>query len=169
MANQRKILPLDQADSDIARDIWALFQRAYRIEAEIVGVEDFPPLNRTFEEIQNAESTFSGFFKGSDLTAVAETRIDRKRLSIDGFVVDPKFFRKGFGSGLLRYILEDSNCDTAIVETAAANEPAIRLYKMFGFTEIDRWETADGMELVKLGANLHFNQSIQSDQPSAGC
>lgn len=161
MARHDNIRRLDQLDADIAREIWALFQGAYRIEAEIVGVEDFPPLDRTLEDIRLAESDFTGLFQNNALAAVSETQIAGSCLSIDGFVVDPKSFRKGFGSQLLGYILGDCHCDSALVETAAANEPAILFYRRFGFTEIDRRETADGMQLVKLGANLRSKQSMQ--------
>jgi len=168
VAHHDNIHRLDQADASISQDIWALFQRAYRIEAEIIGVEDFPPLNRTLENIQITKSTFTGLFAGATLTAVSETQTDDNCLSIDGFVVDPQFFRKGFGSQLLQTILDESHCNVAFVETAAANEPAVRFYRRFDFREIDRWKTAEGTQLVKLGANLCFNRSMQSDQPTAG-
>jgi len=141
---------LDQASPCISQDIWALFQRAYRIEAEIIGVENFPPLNRTLENIRSTESAFTGFFEGTTLTAISETQINGNSLSIDGLVVDPQFFRQGFGSQLLQFILNESHCDIALVETAAANKPAVCFYKRFGFKEIDRWETVEGIPLVKL-------------------
>lgn len=167
MARHDNIRRLDQIDADIAQNIWVLFQRAYRIEAEILGVEDFPPLDRTLEDIRLARSDFTGLFENKVLAAVSETQTDGSCLSIDGFVVDPNFFRKGFGSQLLGHILGHYHCDSALVETAAANEPAILFYRRFGFTEIDSWETVDGMRLVKLGANLH-SKSMHSDQPTAG-
>ena len=154
MAHPETIGRLNQANVSVSRDIWALFQRAYRIEAKIVGVENFPPLSRTTEDIRTTKSTFTGLFEGSALKAVAQTQITRNCLSIDGFVVDPGCFRTGSGSRLLQYVLDDSHCDTAYVETAAANEPALRFYGKFGFMEMDRWEVAEGMQLVKLGVNL---------------
>jgi len=157
------ICRLDHGKASISRDIWAIFQRAYLIEAQIVGAEDFPPLNRTPEEIQFAKSAFTGLLDCTTLAAVAETQTDDNCLYVDSFVVDPKSFRKGFGSRLLRFILDESDCDTAFVETAAENEPAVIFYKRFGFSEIDRWQSQAGLQLVKFGMNLHFSQSMQLD------
>ncbi len=154
MASHEKIRRLDQSDLSVSQDILGLFHRAYQIEAEIICVEDFPPLNRTLENIRVTNSVFTGLFENAILTAVSETQIEGNILFIDGFVVDPQFFRKGFGSQLLRFILDECHCETAFVETAAANKPAVRFYKRFGFTKTDSWEAAEGMQLVKLGAHL---------------
>lgn len=166
--SHNNIRRLDQGNVGNSRSIWELFQRAYRVEADIVGVEDFPPLCRTLENIQITRSTFTGLFERDTLAAVSETRLVGNCLAIDGFVVDPQFFRKGFGSQLFRFILDETRSDTALVETAAANEPAIRFYKTFGFIETDRWETDEGLQLVKLGVDLRFNQSLQVEKPTAG-
>ncbi len=169
MEQHANIYRLDQADVSISRDICTLFQRAYGIEAQIVGADDFPPLKRTPEDIQLSNATFTGLFDSATLAAVTETRADENCLFVDSFVVDPQFFRKGFGSQLLQFILEASQCDTAFVETAAANEPAICFYKRFGFTEIDRWQSVAGLPLVKLGVNLCFSPVIQSVRPEVDC
>lgn len=167
VAHRDNIHRLDQTHDSVSREIWALFQRAYRVEANIIGVDDFPPLNRTVENIRITTSVFTGLFENAALAAVSETQTDGNSLFIDGFVVEPKFFRQGIGSQLFQFVLDEFHCETAFVETAAENEPAVFFYKRFGFMEIDRWETADGMQLVRLGANLRFNQSMQSDQPMA--
>ena len=154
MPRRKHICRLNQADASVSRAIWTLYQSAYQSEAELLGVEDFAPLNRSCEEIQTTPSAFNGFFEIDSLAAVSEAHTDGTCLSIDGFAVYPRFYRKGIGSELLRYILDESSCRSAVVETAAANEPAICFYARFGFTEIDRWETAEGIQLVRLGANL---------------
>ncbi len=146
---------LDQASALIAHDIWALFQRAYQTEAALVGTPEFPPLNRSIENIRSTEALFYGLFENGTLIAVSETQTDGECLAIDSFIVDPQFFRKGFGSCLLRFILDESGCDSAAVATGTKNEPAIRFYRKFGFNEIDRWEAAEGMQIVKLSAKLH--------------
>lgn len=150
MAEHDNIRRLDHADPGISRDIWALLRRAYRIEAEILGAGRFPPLGRTVEEIRTANSEFTGLFVDDGLAAVAETRMDGGCLSIDSFVVEPKYFRRGLGSELLGYVLGATRCNATRVETGSANESAIRFYESFGFSETDRWETGSGMTLVRL-------------------
>jgi hypothetical protein len=46
--------------------------------------------------------------------------------------------------------------DTAEVQTATANIPAIRLYKKFGFCEHKRWHSDETIELILL-SNTNAN------------
>jgi ribosomal protein S18 acetylase RimI-like enzyme len=168
VANQGDIRKLNHTNRGIARGIWALYQRAYQTEADIVGVADFPPLRRTVETIRRAKSSIFGYFENGTLTAISETQTDDEVLFIDGFVVDPQFFRKGHGSRLLRFVLDESRCDRAVTETAAANQPALLFYEKFGFTETDRWNSVEGIQIVTLGVNLRINQSMAPTAESGG-
>jgi ribosomal protein S18 acetylase RimI-like enzyme len=145
------IKELDNSERRIAQEIWSLFQRAYAIEAQLIPTEDFPPLKRTVSSIQNSDANFKGLLEGDVCAAVAEFKSEGGTLFIDSFVVDPKAFRQGYGSQLLRSLLEDTDAARAVVDTAVKNEPAIRLYEKFGFEEVGRSRTKGGIEVVQLG------------------
>jgi GNAT superfamily N-acetyltransferase len=49
--------------------------------------------------------------------------------------VDPAYRRTGLGTGLVRALLARSSADTAYLQVAQANSPAVGLYAALGFTE----------------------------------
>ena len=166
---RNKVERLEHTIREVAQELWALFQRAYAREAELLGIVNFPPLKRTAGSIRQSHGTFFGLSENGVLVAAAEVQSDDRILSIDSFVVDPQAFRQGYGSRLLQSLLEDSGYDRAEVETSTQNEPALRLYRKFGFREVARRETADGIEIIKLGAELRADEATQSNQPRPDC
>ena len=52
--------------------------------------------------------------------------------------VDPRYYRKGIGSELLRFIMPYAGKDAWLL-TAKSNVPAISLYKSFGFSIVDEF------------------------------
>ena len=141
---------LEHNSTSVATEIYDVFQLSYKVEAGLVGIEDFPPLRRSASLIQSSNSQFFGQRIGGDLAAVVESTDDGENLSIDSLVVHPQYFRRGLASQLLQSLLEKSSWQHAFVETAAANDPALELYRKFGFSETKRWKTADGIEKVRL-------------------
>lgn len=60
---------------------------------------------------------------------------------ISALAVDEPYRRRGIGSLLLRHSLESARsqrCRNAVLEVEGGNEPAIRLYRKFGFRFTDR-------------------------------
>ena len=141
---------LEHNSTGVATEIYDVFQLSYKVEAGLVGIEDFPPLRRSASLIQSSNSQFFGQRIGGDLAAVVESTDDGENLSIDSLVVHPQYFRRGLASQLLQSLLETVSWQHACVETAAANDPALELYRKFGFSETKRWKTADGIEKVRL-------------------
>jgi ribosomal protein S18 acetylase RimI-like enzyme len=141
---------LDHYSENVAIQIHDVFQLSYKVEARLVGVDDFPPLRRKASLIQSSSSQFLGQRIDGDLAAVVEFSESGEELSIDSLVVHPQYFRRGLASQLLQSLLARIPWKIADVDTAAANKPAIELYRKFGFSESRRWETADGIEKVKL-------------------
>lgn len=139
---------LDHTRPSVAAMIYRLFQRAYTVEANLLGVSNFPPLSRTPERIQNANRQFIGSYDGGVLTAALEYHQLGMRLLIDSVVVDPNYFRQGLAKHLLLTVLRDTTWQSAEVETATANTPAIALYRGLGFQEIRRFHTPQGIEKV---------------------
>ena len=89
------IKKLDHSNQTIAEQIRAVWQISYPVEAEMLGAEVFPPLQRTVEEFMNCDTTFWGYFKDAELAAVTEIIHNTEYTHIRSLVVDPKFFRQG--------------------------------------------------------------------------
>ncbi|WHI45934.1 GNAT family N-acetyltransferase [Microbulbifer sp. TRSA001] len=144
------IINLDILNEEIANQVFIIFQRSYKVEAQLIGVTDFPPLSRSAQDIKNSKSLFYGFIDKKCLAAIIEITIEGKRLEINSLTVDPNHFRKGIAGKLLSYILDEIEFSEAIVETATKNDPAINLYEKYGFVEFKRWTPPHGIQKVAL-------------------
>lgn len=143
-------VPLDSSSVEIAVQIHALFQAAYAVEARLIGVQDFPPLKRTVDQIRESPFRFLGFRTDFELGAAVEYGLEGERLSIHSLVVDPRLFRRGLGRRLMDHLLDQLAWKTAEVETGAANQPAIALYERLGFVASHRWLATEGIDKVRL-------------------
>jgi ribosomal protein S18 acetylase RimI-like enzyme len=141
---------LDHHSESVANAIYDVFQLSYSVEASLVGVDNFPPLQRDAAHIQSSTTQFLGYQMGNDVAAVVEYSQDGSTLCIDSLVVQPKYFRRGLASQLMRSLLSRVDWQVVDVETAAANGPAITLYQKLGFAESEFWRTADGIDKVRL-------------------
>ncbi|MBT1063030.1 GNAT family N-acetyltransferase [Bowmanella sp. Y26] len=144
------IRKLEHSDKNVARDIYSVFQHSYKVEAQLLGVANFPPLARTADAIETAESFFYGYMEGDCLAAVIEISLTGQTLDIDSLTVDPAYFRKGIARKLLSYILTHFSFSQALVETAVENTPAIDLYQKQGFVEYKRWTPSHGIPKIAL-------------------
>jgi ribosomal protein S18 acetylase RimI-like enzyme len=71
-------------------------------------------------------------------------------LEICSLTVDPNYFRRGIADKLINHVLDSSDCVEAVVETAIANTPAIKLYEKHGFIEYRRWKTSHGISKLAM-------------------
>ena len=153
---QSMIVKLDNVNEAVAKQIYTAFQRSYKIEAELIGTQNFPPLSRTVTDIQDSQTLFYGFYDDTQLAGVIELAITNEQLEINSLVVDPEHFRKGIANGLMHFVLNDFVRTasikplTSVVETALVNEPAIKLYKKHGFVEFKRWTPEHGIEKLAM-------------------
>lgn len=150
MVKQKPIILLNHKDGCISKEIYTIFQNSYQKEADLIGIKNFPPLQRTKQNIQESNTQFWGLRQSEQLAAVVETSCIQRQLDIHSLVVNPSFFRQGLASYLLQFILKNSNWTTAIVETAVANQPAIKLYQKLGFIERKRWIPTHGIPKILL-------------------
>lgn len=141
---------LDNANSKIASQIFEVFQSSYKIEADLIGVENFPPLSRTTQQIEHSSTTFFGFIDNENVVAVIEVNVVGSQLEIDSLTVAPTHFKKGIAAKLIKHVLEVYEYSQAIVETAVLNAPAISLYEKHGFIEFKRWTPSHGIEKLAL-------------------
>lgn len=144
------IAKLDNSNGNIAQQIFTIFQNSYKIEAQLIGTIDFPPLSRSADDITKSKTQFYGFSESGCLAAIIEITNDNKLLDIHSLTVDPSFFRKGIANNLISYVLEKIDFSQAIVETAVVNTPAINLYNKHGFVEFKRWVPSHGIEKVAM-------------------
>ena len=141
---------LEHSSTEIAHQIFNVFQHSYKVEAELIGTLEFPPLSRSAKNIESSNTQFYGFSENKGLTGVIEIILVGKRLEINSLTVDPRYFRKGIANKLINYVIAKFNFTTAIVETAVVNTPAINLYKKHGFVEFKRWTPSHGIEKLAM-------------------
>jgi len=149
-SSRSMITKLDNSNEEVANQIFIVFQRSYKIEAQLIDTLNFPPLLRTVKDIENSKTQFYGYIENECFAAIIEIAIEGKRLEINSLTVDPNYFRKGIASQLMGYILEVIDFSEAIVETAAVNLPAISLYHKYGFVEFKRWTPSHGIQKVAM-------------------
>ncbi|MCA8959644.1 MAG: GNAT family N-acetyltransferase [Planctomycetes bacterium] len=133
----------------IRRVMWA----GYRVEADLLEVEVFPPLDRTSASIAASKGVFFGIERTGQLAAVIEVEDpsgELGELEIASLVVHPDHFRQGLGARLVAHVLDRRGARAVTVSTGRANEPAIRLYSSHGFREDRLWMTPCGIRMVTL-------------------
>ena len=141
----------------VAEKLFSIWQESYNIEAELLQVNNFPPLNRTVQDFVDSSTCFHAYEKGTIYTAVIEIRDNDGILHIQSLVVQPSQFRKGLASKMVAFVLgENMGCDFT-VETGCDNLPAINLYLKFGFVETKQYETDHGVRKICLLLNRNGN------------
>jgi ribosomal protein S18 acetylase RimI-like enzyme len=145
------ILEIDQTLKGSTEKIFSIFQKSYKIEADLIGIEDFPPLKRTPADILECQNSFWGLFLDEDIVAVIEIDANRNNgLIINSLVVHPAYFRKGYACSLIDFIISRENWSSITVETAEKNIPAINLYRKSGFKIIKKWNTKENIQINQL-------------------
>ncbi len=144
------IQPLDHKRKEVAKELYNIWQRSYPIEGKLIGMKVFPPLQRTLDEFENANTDFIGIIIKKQLIAAIEYKMINEILDIHSFVVDPDHLRKGYGKKLMEHILEYTTWNNAIIETAEKNIPAIGLYQKMGFKITEVYIAAMNISKVKM-------------------
>lgn len=146
-----EIRSLSLSDSETIGQLWRLQHVAYRLEAEIIGFQEIPPLMDTIETLQNCGETFYGCIDtdGELLGAVAVAEEEQNILTITRMMVHPDHFRKGIAAALMTHVFEQHpDFPRYLVSTGTLNEPAVKLYTKFGFKPVEVMEIAPGVELT---------------------
>lgn len=127
-----------------------LFVRAYEMEAQLLGIRDFPPLFRTADDLIESNNEFYAVLDNDKPVGVIELNIDQGLMDIWSLGVEPELRRRGIAGRLLTYILDHLEYESVVVRTAAVNKPAITLYQQMGFHETGVEDTPEGITLVVL-------------------
>ncbi len=134
------IAALDHRLPVLAAAILEVQHAAYTLEARLLGVSRFPPLERTVTDILQSNETFLGARIGDELVGVLSHQpgTEPGERDISSLVVSPAWHRQGIARKLLAAVLRDHTELVFTVSTGARNGPALQLYSQFGFVEHDR-------------------------------
>ncbi len=144
-----EIAVLRHADPVVAQAIVALQRRAYRIEAQLIGYPDLPPLRESPANIMGSAEKFQGITSRGRLAAMISTDGVGEATTICRLCVAPECARRGYGTRLVSHVLRTARGPVR-VSTAQANSPAVTLYLKLGFETYQEWTSSDGLALVTL-------------------
>lgn len=147
------IVKLNLQDEFTLDELWSLQHKAYRLEAEIIGFHDIPPLLETRDMLSRVTEEFYGCFDETEelLGAVAVMEESPGKLTVTRMMVSPDHFRQGVAGRLLEFIFARyAEMEQFIVSTGKLNLPAVTLYTKHGFIPAGSEEVVPGVELLEL-------------------
>ncbi|MEK4046777.1 GNAT family N-acetyltransferase [Paenibacillus sp. FSL H8-0048] len=147
------IVKLNLQDEFTLDELWSLQHKAYRLEAEIIGFRDIPPLLETRDMLSRVTEDFYGCFDETEelLGAVAVMEESPGKLTVTRMMVSPDHFRQGVAGRMLEFIFARyAEMEQFIVSTGKLNLPAVTLYTKHGFIPAGSEEVAPGVELLEL-------------------
>lgn len=140
------VTALDVSLLDSQQRLITLWRRAYEVEANLIGVADFPPLRLSPRDFACRKGAFYAILKQSQpLGAIEVETVGDRTLLIASLIVEPTWFRRGIGRRLVSFALQQS--ETVLVSTSSANIPAVTLYRSMGFQLSATSTTPDGIKL----------------------
>jgi ribosomal protein S18 acetylase RimI-like enzyme len=141
-----KISNVERAD-----EIHAIYQAAYRIEANLIGVQTFPPLERTPSDIRSSANSFYEAKQDDSCVGIIELEKcgdSKETMIISSLAVSPNYARRGIGKLLVESALVRAT--EFVVTTAEENLPAISLYLQLGFIQTKQFGTKEGIQMVEM-------------------
>ena len=149
--SDRRPVPLDIEDDDLAGEVLALQRAAYAVEAGLIGSDGIPALTESLERLRAADEQWLGMFDGTGLCGiVAWRRLDDGTVDICRLAVAPRAFRRGVATALLDELDRLHPGNPMQVSTGSANDPALTLYGRRGFRPVRQREAAPGLMVTEL-------------------
>ena len=127
---------IDISNSKNAEDVLNIQIPSYKVEAEIIGSYEIPPLKDTIYTLQHCGETFFGYYENEELCGVISIKVDDDDVDIHRLIVHPNHFRKGIAQLLLNFIETKFQIETIKVATGSKNIPAVSFYKKNRFRNI---------------------------------
>lgn len=132
-----------------ANDVLQLQLLSYKVEADLIGFYEIPPLKDTIESLQQCGETFFGYYIDNELGGAISYKNENGELDIHRLMVHPNHFRKGIAGELLQYIqTNEVGFETIIVATGSKNAPAVKFYQYNGFQITEERTVAEGVSLT---------------------
>ena len=148
------IARIDITDREVAEAVIRLQRGAYRIESDLIGSDEIPPLRETPDDLRNCGEEFLGALVDGLLVGAISWRFSDGTIDIHRLVVEPGWHRRGIGTALLRRVLAtEPAADRAIVQTGAKNHPAATLYLREGFALVEEVKLA-GLSVSRFAKSL---------------
>jgi ribosomal protein S18 acetylase RimI-like enzyme len=130
------IKKVDISNKKNAEDVLNIQIPSYKVEAEIIGSYDIPPLKDTIDTLKQCGETFFGYYLNEELCGAISIRVEDDEVDIHRLIVHPNHFRKGIAQKLLNFIESKCEIETIKVATGSKNTPAVSFYKKNGFQNI---------------------------------
>ncbi len=130
-----QIKELDITNEKVAKEVHALQQLAYRIEADLIKNDKIPYLTQGLSTLMRTEGeTFLGYHdeEGNIRGVFSYKILNEGVLDVHRFMIHPSVFRQGIGSKLLNHVLDNNLVRKVIAQTGVGNTPAIEFYKNNG-------------------------------------
>lgn len=128
-------------------EVLDLQRKTYRIEADLIGTDEIPPLKETFEQLQDCGETFIGCYIKGRLAGAISFKKEGEVIDIHRMMVHPEFFRRGIAQKLIAQ-LEQIGYSEMIVSTGAANTQAVKLYEKLDFERQEDSVVGSGLVLA---------------------
>jgi GNAT superfamily N-acetyltransferase len=144
-----EIKEIDLSEKATAGEVLHLQRTSYRIEADLIGTEEIPPLKESLEQLQNCGETFIGCYMNNRLAGAVSYKMFETTIDVHRVMVHPDFFRKGIALKLITWIEQrETSSSEVVVSTGAANLPAVRLYEKLGFVRKEDSIVGNGVVLA---------------------
>lgn len=141
---------LDLKDIETARRVLELQISSYKIEAEIIGFKEIPPLKDTIDSLSLCDEIFYGYHINDILAGIISFKIIDNVLDIHRVAIHPAFFRMGIAGKLINFIEGlESNINKVVVCTGKENLPAVNLYLKNGYKKKKHIEISNGIYLTE--------------------
>jgi ribosomal protein S18 acetylase RimI-like enzyme len=138
------ITKLDLNDRETVENILCLQLASYRVEADLIGFDEIPPLKDTMDTLGACGEIFYGYFVEETLAGIISYKIEDRVLDIHRVAVHPSFFKRGIAKKMLAHIEKgNSGLHKIIVSTGRENNPAVELYLNNGFKKVRDIEVAE--------------------------
>jgi len=144
------IKKLNLKDIETVKDILELQVASYKVEADILGFYDIPPLKDTIDTLKECDEIFYGYYINNDLAGIISYKVIDEVLDIHRVAIHPRFFRMGIAGKMLNF-LEGLETEISKIEvcTGKENNPAISLYSKNGYKKIKDIEVSKDFYLTQ--------------------
>jgi|SRR5579875_433180 len=149
MERNNLIKKIDLTNPKLAKEVLNIQIASYKVEAELIGSDEIPPLKDTVDTLQQCGEKFYGYYLNEELSGVISIKIENDVMDIHRLFVHPNHFRKGIANRLLDFVqTNETGFETIIVSTGSKNIPAINFYQKNGFSITKEIKVADRLSLT---------------------
>lgn len=144
------IKELNLNSMEVLDAILELQRVSYRIEADIIGFQDIPPLMDTVDTLKECGETFYGYYIDNALAGIISFKVIEDTVDIHRVAVNPNFFRMGIAQKLVSFAEgATENIKRIVVCTGKKNTPAVNLYLKKGYKKIRD---------IEIGADVYLTE-----------